>query len=111
MRFPSITRIYFLECSGNSSSEFTKPAADIRWSDGLLSCAEWTGVPLAVLLQEVGVHPEGKWILAEGADAAAMTRSVPIEKAMDDALIAFAQNGERLRFGAGVSGGAFTARL
>ena len=97
MRFPSISRIYFLECSGNSSSEFTKPSADIRWSHGLLSCAEWTGVPLAALLQEVGVHPEGKWILAEGADAAAMTRSVPIEKAMDDALIAFAQNGERLR--------------
>ena len=75
MRFPSISRIYFLECSGNSSSEFTKPAADIRWSHGLLSCAEWTGVPLAALLQEVGVRPEGKWILAEGADAAAMTRS------------------------------------
>jgi sulfane dehydrogenase subunit SoxC len=97
MRFPSISRIYFLECSGNSSSEFTKPAPDIRWSHGLLSCAEWTGVPLAALLQEVGVRPEGKWILAEGADAAAMTRSVPIEKAMDDAMIAFAQNGERLR--------------
>jgi sulfane dehydrogenase subunit SoxC len=97
MRLPSISRIYFLECSGNSSSEFTKPATDIRWSHGLLSCAEWTGVPLAALLQEVGVRPEGKWILAEGADAAGMTRSVPIEKAMDDALIAFAQNGERLR--------------
>src|ERR1700677_503220 len=97
MKFPSISRIYFLECSGNSSSEFTKPSADIRWSHGLLSCAEWTGVPLAALLQEAGIRPEGKWILAEGADAAAMTRSIPIEKAMDDALIAFAQNGERLR--------------
>jgi sulfane dehydrogenase subunit SoxC len=97
MKFPSISRIYFLECSGNSSSEFIKPSADIRWSHGLLSGAEWTGVPLAALLQEAGVRPEGKWILAEGADAAAMTRSIPIEKAMDDALIAFAQNGESLR--------------
>jgi sulfane dehydrogenase subunit SoxC len=97
MKFPSISRIYFLECSGNSSSEFTTPAADIRWSHGLLACAEWTGVPLAALLQEAGIRPEGKWILAEGADVAAMTRSIPVEKAMDDALIAFAQNGERLR--------------
>ena len=97
MRFPSVSRIHFLECSGNSSSEFSKPSDHIEASHGLLSCVEWTAVPLAVLLQEVGVRPEGKWILAEGADAAAMTRSVPIEKATDDALIAFAQNGERLR--------------
>ena len=66
-------------------------------------------VPLAALLQEVGVHPEGKWILAEGADAAAMTRSVPIEKAMDDALIALARRA--LASGAGLSGPAFAARL
>jgi sulfane dehydrogenase subunit SoxC len=97
MRFPAVTRIHFLECSGNSLTEFTKPAATIQTSHGLLSCVEWTGVPLATLLQEVGVQPEGKWVLAEGADGAAMTRSHPIEKAMDDALIAFAQNGERLR--------------
>jgi sulfane dehydrogenase subunit SoxC len=97
LRFPSISRVHFLECSGNSSTEYTKPAADVQTSHGLVSCVEWTGVPLAALLQEVGVRPEGKWILAEGTDAAAMTRSVPIEKAMDDALIAFAQNGERLR--------------
>ncbi|MFU0508031.1 sulfite dehydrogenase [Pseudaminobacter sp. NGMCC 1.201702] len=96
-RFPAVTRIHFLECSGNSLTEFTKPAATVQTSHGLLSCVEWTGVPLATLLQEVGVKPEGKWVLAEGADGAAMTRSHPIEKAMDDALIAFAQNGERLR--------------
>lgn len=97
MRFPAISRIYFLECSGNSLTEYTKPAADVQTSHGLVSCVEWTGVPLATLLQEVGVKPEGKWLLAEGADAAGMTRSHPIEKAMDDALIVFAQNGERLR--------------
>jgi sulfane dehydrogenase subunit SoxC len=97
MRFPSISRIYFLECSGNSLTEYTKPAADVQTSHGLVSCVEWTGVPLSAILQEVGVRSEGKWILAEGADAAGMTRSHPIEKALDDALIAFAQNGERLR--------------
>lgn len=97
MRFPAVTRIYFLECSGNSLTEYTKPANSVQTSHGLLSCNEWTGIPLSTLLQEVGVKPEGKWILAEGADGAGMTRSHPIEKAMDDALIAFAQNGERLR--------------
>ena len=64
---------------------------------GLLSCCEWTGVPLATVLAEAGVKPEAKWMLAEGADAAAMTRSIPIEKALDDALLAYAQNGEQLR--------------
>jgi sulfane dehydrogenase subunit SoxC len=62
-----------------------------------VSCAEWTGIPLGTLLDEVGVRPEGKWLLAEGADAAAMSRSVPMEKALDDAMIAMYQNGERLR--------------
>ena len=97
MRFRAVSRIYFLECSGNSLTEYSKPAADVQTSHGLVSCVEWTGVPLSTLLQEVGVRSEGKWILAEGADAAAMTRSHPVEKAMDDALIAFAQNGECLR--------------
>ena len=67
-------------------TEYTKPAADVQTSHGFVSCVEWTGVPLSTLLQEAGVRSEGKWILAEGADAAAMTRSYPIEKAMDDAL-------------------------
>jgi sulfane dehydrogenase subunit SoxC len=62
-----------------------------------MSCCEWTGVPLATVLAEAGVKPEAQWMLAEGADAAAMTRSIPIEKALDDALLAYAQNGERLR--------------
>jgi sulfane dehydrogenase subunit SoxC len=62
-----------------------------------MSCSEWTGIPLSLLLEEAGVLPEAKWLLAEGADSAHMSRSVPIQKAFDDALIALFQNGERLR--------------
>jgi sulfane dehydrogenase subunit SoxC len=68
---------------------------------GLVSCAEWTGVPLAVLLEEAGVDPRARWILAEGADAASMSRSVPLAKAIDDAIVALYQNGERIRPGNG----------
>jgi sulfane dehydrogenase subunit SoxC len=63
----------------------------------MVSCSEWTGVPLSILLDEAGVDRGGQWVLAEGADAAAMSRSVPMAKALDDALIALYQNGERLR--------------
>lgn len=97
MRFPAVSVIHFLECSGNSLSEYASPAASVQTSHGLVSCVEWTGVRLSTLLDEAGVRPEGKWVLAEGADGAGMTRSVPIEKALDDALIAFGQNGEMLR--------------
>jgi sulfane dehydrogenase subunit SoxC len=98
VRFPSVSRIHFLECSGNSIAQFTR-AADLTAQEihGLLSCAQWTGVRLADVLAEVGVKPEGKWILAEGADAAAMTRSIPMEIALRDALLAYGQNGEMLR--------------
>src|SRR5437870_4823407 len=65
--------------------------------DGLTSTSEWTGVPLATLFREVGVKPGAKWLLAEGADAAVMARSIPMDKAADDALIAYGQNGEALR--------------
>ena len=95
-RFPSESRIHFLECSGNPT--YTKPygktASDLV---GLLSCAEWTGVPLKLVLQEAGLQPNAKWVVAEGADAAALTRSIPIEKCLDDAMIVYSQNGERLR--------------
>jgi Sulfite oxidase and related enzymes len=94
-RFPSETHIYFLECSGNPGfNVYGKTAAE---ANGLVSCAEWTGVPLKTVLREVGLKPEAKWVVAEGADAAAMTRSVPIEKCLDDALLVYSQNGERLR--------------
>src|SRR5262249_35106738 len=97
-RLPSISRIYFLECSGNSSSEWRGSGeSDIQRAHGLTSCSEWTGVSVALLLKECGVQPAGKWILAEGADACRMARSVPMSKAMDDALVVYAQNGEPLR--------------
>jgi sulfane dehydrogenase subunit SoxC len=95
-RFPSESRIHFLECSGNPV--YTKPhgktASDLV---GLLSCAEWTGVSLKLVLQEAGLRPEAKWLVAEGADAAALTRSIPIDKCLDDAMLVYSQNGERLR--------------
>jgi len=98
-RYPMESRIAFLECAGNSGALFQKEPvqANIQAIHGLLSCQEWTGIRLATLLQEAGVEPQAKWLLAEGADAAGMSRSVPIEKAMDDAMIALYQNGERVR--------------
>jgi len=97
-RFPSVSRLHFLECSGNTQTwGAPKPELTVQDTHGLLSCSEWTGVPLATVLAEAGVRPEGKWLLAEGGDAATLTRSIPIEKAFDDALLVYAQNGERLR--------------
>jgi len=98
LRYPSVSRIHFLECSGNTQAYSTaKKEWTAQDSHGLMSCSEWTGVPLSTVLDQVGVKPEAKWLLAEGADGAALTRSIPIEKAFDDAILAYAQNGERLR--------------
>jgi sulfane dehydrogenase subunit SoxC len=98
-RYPMESRIHFLECSGNSQLMYqpTPPNLTCGQTHGLVSCSEWTGVPLRVLLEEAGADPRADWILAEGADAAAMSRSVPMAKAKDDALLALYQNGERLR--------------
>jgi sulfane dehydrogenase subunit SoxC len=95
-RFPSESHIYFLECSANPTYKkpYGRTASDLV---GLLSCAEWTGVSLKRVLQEAGLHPGAKWVVAEGADAAAMTRSIPIEKCLEDAMLVYRQNGERLR--------------
>ena len=95
-RFPSVTKIHFLECSGNPSYKkpYGKTASDIM---GLVSCAEWTGVALKTLLDEAGLLPGAKWVVAEGADASGMTRSIPLDKCLDDALVVYSQNGERLR--------------
>jgi sulfane dehydrogenase subunit SoxC len=99
LRLPAVSRIRFLECAGNSYTEvLSMPRSKaVQFSHGLLSCCEWTGVPLSTVLAEAGVKPEAKWLLAEGADAAAMARSIPIEKALDDTLVVYAQNGEMLR--------------
>jgi sulfane dehydrogenase subunit SoxC len=98
MRFPSINRIAFLECSGNGFREWRQPTGkDVQQTHGLLSGTEWTGVALSTLLREVGLQPGATWFIAEGADAARMNRSIPLDKAWDDALIAYGQNGEALR--------------
>jgi sulfane dehydrogenase subunit SoxC len=101
LRYPSVSRIYFIECSGNSffnSNLFSEPKQmPVGMIHGLVSAAEWTGIPMATLLDEAGIRPEARWVLAEGADSAAMSRSVPIEKCLDDAMIALYQNGERIR--------------
>jgi sulfane dehydrogenase subunit SoxC len=99
LRYPTVTRIQFLECAGNSGSNLAPqpPQAPCGVIHGLMSCSEWTGVPLAILMDEAGVDRGAEWVLAEGADAAAMSRSVPLAKLMDDAIIALYQNGERLR--------------
>ncbi len=98
-RYPMVSRIQFLECSGNSGAMTAPEAAplDCATLHGLLSVSEWGGVPLAILLEEAGISPKGKWIVADGADAAIMSRSVPLEKIMDDAIVALYQNGEPLR--------------
>lgn len=96
MRFPAVTRACFVECSGNyfpRAGEQTPP----HMVCGLTSQSEWTGVPLSTLLQEAGVKPGASWILAEGGDAAIMSRSIPLAKALDDALVVYAQNGEAIR--------------
>lgn len=94
-RFPSLSRICFLECSGNfRTGKTTLTPQEVC---GLTSQSEWTGVLLSTLFREVGVSPRATWFLAEGSDAAVMTRSIPLHKAMEDAMIAYGQNGEALR--------------
>ncbi len=97
-RFPRVNRIHFLECAANSGMEWRGAQLNgCQYTHGMIHCVEYTGVPLRVLLAEAGVKPNAKWLLAEGADAAAMTRSMPLEKALDDCLVAYRMNGEMLR--------------
>ena len=97
-RLPSVSRAHFLECAGNSTGEHLgQLGATAQLAAGLLSCSEWTGVPVTTLFKEVGVKPQAKWVLAEGADAARLARSVPMAKMMDDAMVAYSQNGEAVR--------------
>lgn len=98
-RFPQVVRTYFVECSGNGRSAYRAPKPDMTAQRvaGMVSTSEWTGVPLATLFREAGVKPEAKWFLAEGGDACLLARSVPMEKALDDAMIVWGQNGEPLR--------------
>ncbi len=95
-RFPAITRTCFIECSGNYFPQAGDKSPP-HMICGLTSQSEWTGVSLATLLREVGISSKASWMLAEGSDAAVLSRSIPIEKALDDALVVYAQNGEPLR--------------
>jgi sulfane dehydrogenase subunit SoxC len=99
LRYPMQSRVLFLECSGNSYRNTLAVAMDETAGGlhGLISSAEWTGVPLHYLLDEAGVDRGAQWVIAEGADAAGMNRSVPLSLALDDAMIALYQNGEPLR--------------
>jgi sulfane dehydrogenase subunit SoxC len=103
MTLPSVTRLHFLECSGNGRAGYKSPKPELSPQniDGLLGNAEWTGVLVSTLLGEVGAKAEAEWALAEGGDAALMSRSVPMAKLRDDAMLVYAQNGEPLRPAAG----------
>jgi sulfane dehydrogenase subunit SoxC len=97
-RLPSVTRIHFIECAGNSGSEWAaKKAPDAQRGYGLASCSAWTGVPLGLILRELGLKKNASWLVAEGADPCKMSRSIPLQKGLDDVLIAYGQNGEALR--------------
>jgi len=102
-RLPSVSRFHFIECHGNSAVSGPTgpprktPNATVQETHGLTSCSEWTGVPLSLLFKEVGVQKNATWIVAEGADVLKHTKSIPMEKAMDDALVAYGQNGEPVR--------------
>lgn len=99
LAYPMISRIYFLECSGNSGTLLGGTPVDgtAQSIHGLVSCAEWTGIRLSDLLDEAGVLSEASWISAVGADGASMGRSLPLTKALDDVLVALYQNGEPIR--------------
>jgi sulfane dehydrogenase subunit SoxC len=98
-RLPSISRMVFLECSGNGRAAFRSPKRDMtpQAVDGLTSNGEWTGVALSTLFREVGVQRGAAWFRAEGGDAARLSRSIPMEKGLADAMVAYAFNGEPLR--------------
>jgi sulfane dehydrogenase subunit SoxC len=98
LRFPSVSRIHFIECGANTGMEWANVAVpSVQYTHGMLGCSEWTGVPLATLLEEVGADPKAKYVLAEGADGAGLTRTIPLDMAKDDVLVVYGQNGEMLR--------------
>ena len=96
-RLPSVSRVHFLECNANSNPKTVASAKNVVQGHGLTSCSEWTGVLLSVMLKEVGVKKGANWLLVGSADPSKHASSIPLEKAMDDALVAYAQNGEALR--------------
>jgi sulfane dehydrogenase subunit SoxC len=102
-RLPSVSKFHFIECHGNSTTgglggpQRVSPDATAQDTHGYTSCSQWTGVMLSLILEQAGLQKSGTWIIAEGADDYKHSKSIPIGKAMDDALVAYAQNGEPVR--------------
>jgi sulfane dehydrogenase subunit SoxC len=99
MRLPSVSRIHFIECGANSAPEWGNVALPtVQYTHGMVSCSEFTGVRLSTLLEMCGVDKKlGKYVLAEGADGSSMTRTIDMERAMEDCIVAWGMNGEMLR--------------
>ena len=99
MRLPSVSRIHFIECGANTAMEWSNAAVPtVQYTHGMLSCSEFTGVPLSVLLDDCGFdRKNGKFVLAEGADGSGMTRTIAMDRALDDVIVAYGMNGEMLR--------------
>lgn len=97
-RFPRVTRTFFLECAANTGMEWAGSQLNgSQFTHGMIHNMEYTGVTLRTLLEEAGVQPSANWLFVEGADASSNGRSIPMEKALDDCMIAFKANGEALR--------------
>jgi len=97
-RYPSITRTHFIECPANGGQEWRGPQFNsVQFAKGFMSCAEWTGVYIKTILEDLGLKKEALWMLAEGSDNSEMGRTVPVDKVLDDAMIVWGQNGEALR--------------
>jgi sulfane dehydrogenase subunit SoxC len=100
-RFPRENHVYFCECAANTGMEWAGAQLNgVQFTHGMIHNMEYTGVPLRLLLEEAGADLSdvaNKWIFVEGADASSNGRSIPMEKALDDCLVAFKANGEALR--------------
>lgn len=97
---PSVSRICWLECTGNGGLIERNHIAfheTVQMAHGATSCAEWTGVPLSLLLKEAGVQKGASWIYAEGGEHARRAKCFQLDKAMEDVIVAYAQNGEAIR--------------
>jgi len=97
-RYPSESRIHFMECPSNGAAEWKGPQFNsVQFVRGMMSCTQWTGVRLKTILDDLGLKPEAKWMLAEGSDGSEMSRTLPVEKVLDDVMVVYGQNGEALR--------------
>ena len=98
-RFPRENHVYFCECAANTGMEWAGAQLNgVQFTHGMIHNMEYTGIPLRTLLQEAGADLSAdKWVYVEGADASSNGRSIPMEKALDDVLVAFKANGEALR--------------